>query len=71
LGLAARLPFFMALPGGQIAMTHMQSSHANPVRKSLAPMLHTWTRCISWTILLSALLAVLFALVLDGCSRIH
>ena len=33
-------------------------------------MLHTWSRCISWTILLSALLAVLFALVLDGCSRI-
>jgi hypothetical protein len=51
-------------------MTHTESATANPVRKSLLPMLRTWSRCISWTVLLSALLAVLFALVLDGCSHI-
>ena len=48
---------------------HTQSA-TNPIQKSLTPILRTWTRCISWTVLLSALLAVLFALVLDGCSRI-
>jgi hypothetical protein len=60
----------LARSGGQIAMNLSHSADRNPVQKSLAPMLYTWSRCISWTILLSALLAVLFALVLDGCSRI-
>lgn len=50
-------------------MTHTESATTNPLRKNLAPMFLTWTRCISWTVLLSALLAILFALVLDGCSR--
>jgi hypothetical protein len=50
-------------------MTHTQPA-ANPIQKSLAPMLLTWSRCISWTVLLSALLAVLFALMLDGCAHI-
>jgi hypothetical protein len=50
----------------------MQTSQisANPIQKNLMSMLLTWTRCITWTVLLSALLAVLFALVLDGCSRL-
>jgi hypothetical protein len=51
-------------------MSQTESTNSNPVQKSLVPMLHTWTRCISWTVLLSALLAVLFALAIDGCSRI-
>ncbi len=50
-------------------MTH--TTNSNLVQKSLFPMLLTWTRCISWTVLLSALLAVLFALVCDGCSGAH
>lgn len=52
-------------------MTHTQPANTNSVQKSLIPMLATWTRCISWTVLLSALLAVLFALVIDGCSGVH
>ncbi len=50
-----------------MAHTHSQ----NQIQHSITPMLRTWTRCISWTVLLSALLAVLFALLLDGCSHIH
>ena len=50
-------------------MMQMQPASANQIQKSLAPMLLTWSRCISWTVLLSALLAVLFALALDGCSH--
>jgi hypothetical protein len=34
-------------------------------------MLRTWTRSIGWTVLLSALLAILFALAVDGCASIH
>src|SRR5215467_8718640 len=56
---------------GETPMKQTQSASLNPVQKSLLPMLHTWTRCISWTIMLSALLAVLFALVIDGCTRIR
>ena len=41
------------------------------MQKRLFPMLMTWTRCITWTVLLSAVLAVLFALVCDGCSGVH
>ena len=52
-------------------MTHINSAPQNPIQKSIAPILLTWTRCISWTVLLSALLAVLFALVLDGCSKLR
>jgi hypothetical protein len=63
--------FVLMLPrsGGQIAMSKTQSANPNPVQQSLVPMISTWTRCISWTVLLSMLLAVLFALMLDGCSR--
>jgi hypothetical protein len=51
-------------------MTHTDAAiNQNQIQKSLIPMLRTWTRCISWTVLLSALLASLFALVLDGCSH--
>jgi hypothetical protein len=52
-------------------MMQTQSTNANSIQKSLMPMIHTWTRCISWTVLLSALLAILFALLLDGCSHMR
>jgi hypothetical protein len=52
-------------------MTQIQSTHQNSAQKNIAPILLTWTRCISWTILLSALLAILFAIVLDGCSKLR
>ncbi len=52
-------------------MTQPPSISQNAVQKSLVPMLRIWARSISWTVLLSALLAVLFALALDGCSGIH
>jgi hypothetical protein len=50
---------------------HPNSTHANALQKSLAPMFRMWGRSIGWTILLSMLLAIIFALVLDGCSGIH
>jgi hypothetical protein len=67
-----RLLFVMVLlrSGGQNAMSQIESANPNPIQKSLKPMVTTWTRCISWTVLLSLLLAVLFALALDGCSGI-
>ena len=43
----------------------------NQIQKSLVPMLRTWTHSIGWTVLLSASLAVLFAMLCDGCSGIH
>jgi hypothetical protein len=43
----------------------------NQIQESVAPMLRTWTRSIGWTVLLSTLLAVLFALAVDGCANIH
>ena len=54
-------------------MTHAESDHpnsalANPVRKSLVPMFRMWGRSIGWTVLLSTLLAIVFALMCDGCS---
>jgi hypothetical protein len=61
----------MQSSGGSITMTHTNSAPQNSTQKNIAAILLTWTRCISWTILFSALLAVLFALVLDGCSHIH
>jgi hypothetical protein len=51
-------------------MTHLEPNQ-NAIQQSLIPMLRTWTTSIGWTILLSALLAVLFALALDGCSGLR
>ena len=52
-------------------MMHTTSAHQNQIQRSLVPMLRTWTRSVGWTVLLSALLAVLFALLFDGCSGMH
>jgi hypothetical protein len=54
-----------------IAMMKADSANQNQIQKSLVPMLRTWTQSIGWTIVLSAGLAVLFALLCDGCSGIH
>ena len=51
--------------------TSAESVQTNQFQKSLAPMLRVWTRSIGWTIVLSAMAAMLFALVLDGCSKIR
>jgi hypothetical protein len=56
----------------QNAMTTIDSGiNQNQIQKSLVPMLRTWTHSIGWTVLLSTLLAVLFALAVDGCANIH
>jgi hypothetical protein len=52
-------------------MTHTESANQNQIHKSLVPMIRVWTRSIGWTVILSALLAVLFALALDGCSSLR
>jgi hypothetical protein len=53
-------------------MTHTQSAiKQNQIQRSLVPMLRTWTHSIGWTVLLSAALAVLFAMLCDGCSGLH
>jgi LPS O-antigen subunit length determinant protein (WzzB/FepE family) len=52
-------------------MTHTDSVNQNQVQKSLVPLLRTWTHSIGWTVILSTLLAVLFALALDGCSNLR
>ena len=52
-------------------MTQAESANPNPIQKSLVPMFRVWGRSIGWTIVLSTLLAVLFALALDGCSSIR
>ncbi|HEV8493524.1 MAG TPA: hypothetical protein VGR76_14710 [Candidatus Angelobacter sp.] len=53
-------------------MTHTQPAiEQNQIQRSLLPMLRTWTYSIGWTILLSAALAVLFAMLCDGCSGMH
>lgn len=52
-------------------MSQPKSASQNPLQQSLLPLLTTWTHCISWTVLLSALLAIIFALLLDGCSHIR
>jgi hypothetical protein len=50
-------------------MTHTESAtNQNQIQRSLLPMLRTWTHSIGWTVLLSAVLAVLFAMLCDGCS---
>jgi hypothetical protein len=52
-------------------MTPFEPAHPNQIQSSLSPMLRMWTRSIGWTIMLSTLLAILFALALDGCSHIR
>ncbi len=49
----------------------LANQNQNQIQKSLVPMLRTWTHSIGWTVLLSALLAILFALALDGCSGLR
>jgi hypothetical protein len=52
-------------------MTHTESAAQNQIQSSLAPMLRMWTRSISWTIVLSTLVTILFALLCDGCAGLH
>ncbi|MBZ5504971.1 MAG: hypothetical protein LAO78_05720 [Acidobacteriia bacterium] len=52
-------------------MMQPESATPNQIQSSLAPMLRMWTRSIGWTIVLSTLLTVLFALMCDGCAGIH
>ena len=52
-------------------MMHTESANQNQIQQSLIPMLRVWTRSIGWTVILSALLAVLFALICDGCSGLR
>lgn len=53
-------------------MTHTSpAANQNQIQKSLVPMLRTWAQSIGWTVLLSAALAILFALLCDGCSGIR
>jgi hypothetical protein len=52
-------------------MTHTESANQNQIHKSLVPMIRVWTRSIGWTVIFSTLLAVLFALALDGCSGLR
>jgi len=52
-------------------MTHPESATPNQIQSSLAPMLRMWTRSIGWTIVISTVMTVLFALLCDGCSGIH
>jgi hypothetical protein len=54
-----------------ITMTQTESANPNPFQQSLIPMFRIWGRSIGWTIVLSTLMAVLFALALDGCSGVH
>ena len=50
--------------------TTSQADH-NQIQKSLVPMLRAWAHSIGWTVLLSAVLAILFAMICDGCSSIQ
>jgi hypothetical protein len=53
-------------------MTTIDSGmNPNQIQKSLVPMLRTWAQSIGWTVLLSAVLPILFALLCDGCSGVH
>lgn len=53
-------------------MTHTDPGiNRNQIQKNLVPMLRMWTHSIGWTVLLSAALAILFALAVDGCANIH
>jgi len=72
--MASGLLFILALPSSKEikAMTTIDAGmNQNQIQRSLVPMLRTWTRSIGWTVLLSAALAVLFALLCDGFSSIH
>jgi len=72
--MASGLLFILALPSSKEikAMTTLDAGmNHNQIQRSLVPMLRTWTRSIGWTVLLSASLAVLFAMLCDGCSSIH
>lgn len=52
-------------------MGNLEPANQNQIRKSLMPMIQIWVQSIGWTVLLSAVLAILFALALDGCSGAH
>jgi hypothetical protein len=53
-------------------MTHTDSAvNQTQIHQSILPMIRTWTRSIGWTVLLSALLAILFALAVDGCAGLR
>jgi len=52
------------------AMAQVHEITQNQVQQSFLPMVRIWGRSIGWTIIVSALLAALFALALDGCSSI-
>ena len=53
-------------------MTNIESAaNQNQIQKSLVPMLRTWAHSIGWTVLLSAALAILFALAVQGCAGIR
>jgi hypothetical protein len=52
-------------------MTTTREANENAIQQGLVPLLRMWGRSIGWTVMLSAAGAVLFALVLDGCSRIR
>ena len=52
-------------------MMDTESANQNQIHQSLVPILRVWTRSIGWTVLLSALLAVLFALAVDGCASLR
>ncbi|HZD96012.1 MAG TPA: hypothetical protein VE133_17250, partial [Candidatus Sulfotelmatobacter sp.] len=54
--------------GGKGTMINTESITQNPVHQGLMPMLRIWAHSIGWTIVLSTLLAVLFALALHGCA---
>jgi len=48
-----------------------QAVNQNQIHKSLIPMVRVWIRSIGWTVLLSAALAVLFSLAVDGCASLR
>jgi hypothetical protein len=53
-------------------MTHTDSTaNQNQIQRSFVPMLRTWIHSIGWTVLLSAALAVLFAMLCDGCAGLR
>lgn len=53
-------------------MAHTKSAvNQNQIHTSLVPMIRTWAHSIGWTVLLSALLAILFAFAVDGCAGLR
>lgn len=72
--LAIRLLYFWRVQPQhrRAAMTKTEeAANGNAIQQGLVPMLRIWGRSIGWTVILSAAGAVLFALLLDGCSRIR